>query len=132
MRSIRPLICAAILAVNPLTSGAFAMSKTPSPSSFTATCVATSSKTILPAGLCDAFVLTLGAAGMKPVVIPSGQQGDVTLVVSDASASRLSARIDRGTVRGIELATTRKGAPLDKAAFTAFLTGLIAATPSLK
>jgi len=125
----KPSIIVGMSVVTCHASGTFAVSK---PVIFTANCRIVPSKSALPAGLCDDFILTLEAAGIGPIVPAAGQQGDVTLVVTAATIPRFSARIDRGKIKGAELAAARKGRAFDRAAFMAFFIKLIAATPSLK
>lgn len=96
-------------------------------------CVAEGGKTGLPGHICDLFQQEMTAAfpGRNVRQAVAEARPDVLLVVEDAAPGRFVARIDHGGVTGPSLATARKGAPLDDAALSALLRGLIQTTPDL-
>jgi len=89
----------------------------------------------VPAGVCDAFVASLVASGVPAVKTAQAQSSDIILVVEDVSSNRMTARIDTRSggvlIPGSSRAIARKGAPLDGAAYPAFLRALISATSGL-
>lgn len=82
-----------LLMLASLSSGATAMSQTPSPP-LSATCIASGKASGVPAGLCEAFTAALVASGLQVEITPQGQPTDLTLVVLDVASGRLTARID--------------------------------------